>query len=537
MSLADLHLPYALPTVLLLAGLAAKFPTFLRSWRDPDARGTWVVLLWALCVFVSVTPTTIHKINTVTGVPNIAAPWSYSLLTGFSGACLAMIITWRDEPSPRRRRRVRAVWMIHAGTITALWVTFLLADVPEERIYDLDTYYATTPWMREHILLYLLEFLISTLVAASMIRSWIPQVSARWLRAGLRFLQTGYAFGVLYAVAKLTAMGARWAGTDWDGLSTYAAPPCAIFGATLMAIGFLLPVVGPFLQKWPREQLAHWRLRPLARVIDDVVPATARARVSRFAPLDLRLLQRQQHIHDGLLRLAPHFDHDLHRLAYRAASAEYDDEKARGLAGAVALQAALDSYSKGTRRETSGQPSHIGSDVTDHLEAISLGLTRPRILADIRRRTPTAEASADEPSGHGTPADESPAHGAPAHGAPAHGAPAPECPVAEFPASERPVAEPPASGRPASEPAAPERPVPEPAAPERPAPERPALEPPTPGTPGTGPLGTRPPETDFPETSSPETQPLTAGGRRAPGPHSCHHPPAGGRTESMNPDD
>lgn len=458
MNLADLHLPYALPTVLLLAGLAAKFPTFLRSWRDPDARGTWVVLLWALCVFVSVTPATIHRINTVTGVPNIAAPWSYSLLTGFSGACLAMIITWREEPSPRRRRRVRAVWLIHAGTITALWVTFLLADVPEERIYDLDTYYATTPWMREHILLYLLEFLISTLVAASMIRSWIPQVSARWLKTGLRFLQTGYAFGVLYALAKLTAMGARWAGTDWDGLSTHAAPPCAILGATLMAIGFLLPVIGPFLQKWPREQLAHWRLRPLARVIDDVVPATARARVSRFAPLDLRLLQRRQHIHDGLLRLAPHFDHDLHRRAYRAASATHDDANARrGLAGAVAIQAALDSYSSGTRRETSGQPAHIGSGVTDHLEAISRSLTRPRVLADIRVRALTAEPAA------------------------------------------------------------------------------------------TGPLGTGPSGAQLPGTGSPGGQPLPAGspggqslgtaGRRAPGPHSSHHPPAGGRTESMNTDD
>jgi hypothetical protein len=502
MNLADLHLPYALPTVLLLAGLAAKFPTFLRSWRDPDARGTWVVLLWALCVFVSVTPATIHRINTVTGVPNIAAPWSYSLLTGFSGACLAMIITWREEPSPRRRRRVRAVWLIHAGTITALWVTFLLADVPEERIYDLDTYYATTPWMREHILLYLLEFLISTLVAASMIRSWIPQVSARWLKTGLRFLQTGYAFGVLYALAKLTAMGARWAGTDWDGLSTHAAPPCAILGATLMAIGFLLPVIGPFLQKWPREQLAHWRLRPLARVIDDVVPATARARVSRFAPLDLRLLQRRQHIHDGLLRLAPHFDHDLHRRAYRAASATHDDANARGLAGAVAIQAALDSYSSGTRRETSGQPAHIGSGVTDHLEAISRSLTRPRVLADIRVRALTAEPVATEPAATG--------------------------PLATGPSAP----EPPATGPLVTGPS-----VPEP----------PATGPLVTGPSATGPLGTGPSGAQLPGTGSPGGQPLPAGspggqslgavGRRAPGPHSSHHPPAGGRTESMNTDD
>ncbi|MEV5729988.1 MULTISPECIES: MAB_1171c family putative transporter [Streptomyces] len=386
MNLSEVHLPYALPTVLLLAGLGAKFPTFVRSWRNPDARATWLVLLWASGVFLSVAPASIHAINTVTGVPNFAAPWSYSLLTGFSGACLAMIITWREEPSPRRRRRVRFVWAIHAGTITALWITFVLADVPEERIYDLDTYYATTPWMREHILLYLLEFLISTLVATYMIWTWIYQVGARWLKTGLLFLQTGYAFGVVYALAKLTAVAARWTGTDWDWLSTYLAPPFAILGATLVAVGFILPVIGPFLQTWPREQLAYWRLRSLAQVIDDVAPSAVRARVSRFAPLDLRLLQRQQHIHDGLLRLAPHLDHELYRRAYQAASARHDEARARGLAGAVALRAALGSYGNGAQREPGERPSHVGHDITDHLEAISRSLSRPRALEDLHRR-------------------------------------------------------------------------------------------------------------------------------------------------------
>jgi hypothetical protein len=392
MKLADLHLPYALPTILLLSGLVAKFPTFIRSWRNPDARATWFVLMWASGVFLSVAPASIHTINTVTGVPNIAAPWTYSLLTGFCGACLTMIITWREEQSHRRRRRIRVVWTTHAGIIVGLWGSFLLAEVPEERIYDLDTYYATTPWMREHILLYLLEYLISTLVAAYMIWTWISQVGARWLKAGLLFLQIGYAFGVSFAVVKLTAIGGRWAGNDWDRLNTDLAPPLAILGATLVAIGFILPVLGPFLQKWPQEQVSYWKLRSLSRAINDVAPSAARAKVSKFAPLDLRMLQRQQHIYDGLLRVAPYLDLDLYQRAYQAASTAHHDAKARGLAGAVAIQEALSSYSKGARGpERSGQSSPIGNYITDHIEAISHSLSRPRTLESIRRRAMMAE--------------------------------------------------------------------------------------------------------------------------------------------------
>ncbi|MER6348733.1 MAB_1171c family putative transporter [Streptomyces sp. NPDC001595] len=402
------HLPYALPTVLLLAGLGAKLPTFLRSWRNPDVRATWFVLLWASGVFLSVAPSSIHRINAVTGVPNIAAPWIYSLLAGFCGACLAMIITWREEPSDRRRRRIRWVWLIHAGIITALWVTFLLAEVPEERIYDLDTYYATTPWMREHILLYLLEYLTSTVVSAWMIWTWISQVGARWLKTGLVFLQAGYAFGVVFAVAKLTAVGARWTGRDWDTLSVDVAPPFAILGATLVAVGFLLPLVGPFLQTWPREQNCHWALRPLARLMDAVGPSAARARVGRFAPLDLRLMQRRQHIHDGLLRLAPYVDHDLYRRAHQEAAARHGTVRARGLAGAVTIQAAVGSFGEGARREsahredarrdTRAQPPQIGTDITDHIESISRALRHPRAVEDLRRRVSPHRAGGEDPA-------------------------------------------------------------------------------------------------------------------------------------------
>ncbi|MEV1081993.1 MAB_1171c family putative transporter [Streptomyces sp. NPDC050211] len=390
MDITDIHLPYALPTALLLAGLVAKLPTFLRSWRDSEARATWIVLLWASAVFLSVAPASIHKINTVTGVPNIAAPWTYSLLTGFCGACLVMIISWREQPSPQRRRRIRWVWAIHALAVTALWLTFLLADVPEERIYDLDTYYANTPFMREHIVLYLLTYLVSTLVSAWMIWTWVSEVNSRWLKAGLAFLQVGYLFGILFDVAKLVAVGARWAGKNWDWLSVKVAPPFAILGATLVATGFIVPVAGPALQKWTRDRREYWQLRPLWRAVRDVTPAAAQARLGLWVPLDLRLVQRQQCIHDALRVLAPHLDRDLYQKVQHAASA-HTPEKARGVAGAVIIRAAINAHRSQISFPASSTADQLGTDIPEHIDAISRALHHPRLVDSIHLRVTNTE--------------------------------------------------------------------------------------------------------------------------------------------------
>ncbi|MFJ5777070.1 MAB_1171c family putative transporter [Streptomyces sp. NPDC093094] len=388
-----MQLAYAVPTVLLMAGLALKSPTIVRSWRDPNARATWLVLLFASAVFLSVSPASIHRINTVTGVANFAAPWAYSLLTLFCAACLNMIITWREEPTAARRRRIRLVWAIYLAAVVGLWGTFLMADVPVERVYDLDTYYAGTPWMREHIVLYLLGYLVSTLVSAWMIWTWLDRVHARWLKAGLVFLQAGYAFGIGFDISKLLAVGARWAGRDWDFLSTRVAPPFALLGATLVATGFILPVLGPFLQTWPREQATYWLLGPLKNAIRRVTPSAAKARVSRFAPLDLRLVRRQQQIHDGLLRLAPFFDHALYERVYRVAAAEHGETTARGVAGVIALHGAMTAYTDGTPRAGGTHPPQIGREVTDHLTAIAGALYRRRLVESVRRRATTESLS------------------------------------------------------------------------------------------------------------------------------------------------
>ncbi|MFJ9536746.1 DUF6545 domain-containing protein [Streptomyces sp. NPDC101225] len=387
------HIPYAVPTALLATALLVKLPTFVRAWRDPDVRATTLLLTWATAVLVVITPVNIQRLNELTGVPNIASPWAYSFLTAFCATGLTMIIRWREEPSDRRRRRMRRIYWIYAGVVVALWGTFLLAHAPEPRIYDLDTYYAGTPWMREHILLYLTAHMVSSLVAASMLWKWFPEIENRWLRTGVVLLQLGFACGLLFDAVKLTAIGARWSGTDWDVLSTRAAPPFALLEAALVALGFLVPQVGPFFQRWVRDQREHLRLRPLSRAVHVLGASAAPARLGLWAPLDLRLMQRRQRIHDALRLLNPHFDQGLYRRAYEAALREHDEVRARGTAGAVAVLAAVDARRAGAPGATGAGSAPTGTLVTGDLESVSRALRRPHTVDALRRRLNSTEST------------------------------------------------------------------------------------------------------------------------------------------------
>lgn len=391
--MTNLHLPYIVPTVLLAIALVLKAPTFLRASRDPDVRATVLLLACGTAVFVVITPDTIQALNVATGIPNIAAPMAYSLLTVFCGINLTMVMRWREPPSPRRRRRMITVSWIHAGIVAALWLTFLMADVPVARIYDLDTYYATTPWMQEHILLYLLNHAVSVIVAAYMLWTWFSQVTERWLKTGVIVLQLGFALGLLFDTTKLIAIVARWTGNNLDFLSTKVAPQFAFVEAILVAIGFIAPQAGPFLETWSRNQAAYRRLHPLWRTLRETKAAAATASFGLWTPLELRLMQRQQRIHDALRVLGPYFDSGLHQRVYATALPEVDEERARGLAGALALQNAVETYRAQTPLNTGDQPPQIGHEVTSHLDAIARALSRPRHLDNIRQRVSRAESA------------------------------------------------------------------------------------------------------------------------------------------------
>ncbi|OIK26823.1 MAB_1171c family putative transporter [Streptomyces malaysiense] len=393
--LSRLYISFWIPAALLTTALLLKLPTIIRLWRDPLLRAVGGVLLFACTVFVFCVPSVIHRMNVLTGVPNFSAPWCYSLITANSGAGLLFIVTWRagsDGRAGRPARTRRAAWWIVSGyilVVVALWVLFLLADVPVERVRDLDTYYARTPFMREEILLYLLAHTVACALSSRVIWDWVRDRGLDpWLRWGLRLLGGGYALSLLYDAAKVTAVAARWAGRDPDWLSTNLAPPVASLSAILLAAGFILPHAGQALHDRCRVRLAHHRLGPLYRVL---CPAAGSGpRFSLRATTELRLIRRETYIRDALLPLARHVDTDLTDRAYAAATAlGHPAARARALAAAVGV---LDAVENDGREVTAGSgPAVLLRDIA----SISSALRHPREVAAVRA---LAAAPAPAPS-------------------------------------------------------------------------------------------------------------------------------------------
>ncbi|MEW2045831.1 MAB_1171c family putative transporter [Streptomyces sp. NPDC005476] len=355
-----LYVSFWLPTVVLGAALAIKLPSILKLWRDPLLRAVGGLLIFACAVFVFAAPKTIAWTNRVTGVPNIAAPWVYSLLTALSASWLLLIIAWRNgrsERSAQTRRATRWVVSVYAGVVVALWVLFALADVPVEQIQDLDTYYANTPFMREEILLYLLAHTVACSVTARLVWNWSRTEGLdAWLRWGLRFLGAGYVTNLLFSAAKLTAVGARWTGHDLDWLNTSIAPSAACIAATLVAIGFIVPHAGQYLQERWRVRRRHRSLKPLSRLMRGVTGA--REPFALRATPELRLIRRETFIRDALLQLARHLDDDLRARSYEAAVAlGFERGRAQALAAAVTLLDALDARQRALRQPESAEPT------------------------------------------------------------------------------------------------------------------------------------------------------------------------------------
>ncbi|MFI9391840.1 MAB_1171c family putative transporter [Streptomyces bauhiniae] len=386
-TLRDFSISFWIPTAVLGIALVIKLPTIIRLWRDPLLRAVGGLLLLACGVFVFCSPSTIARVNRLTGVPNISAPWCYSLLTAFCGSCLLLIITWRNGPdrSAVTRRARRWVVSVYSGVIAVLWVLFLLADVPVERLRDLDTYYATTPFMREEILLYLCAHAVACLITARLLWNWVRAEGLdAWLRWGLKLLGAGYVLNLIFDAVKLVAVGARWAGGDLDWLSTDLAPPIAALSAILIAVGFILPHAGQYASDRWRVRVAHRQLRPLYLLMrtsaGEGVPFVLRA-----TP-ELRLTRRETFIRDVLLPLARHLDTALGARAYEAAlSLGHPPERARALASAVTILDAVEAKARMPE-----PPATVAApDTTDLLQEIgpvSRALRHSDEIAAVRAR-------------------------------------------------------------------------------------------------------------------------------------------------------
>ncbi|MFE6639510.1 MAB_1171c family putative transporter [Streptomyces tendae] len=349
--------------VALAIGLIYKLPAVLNGGRNPLARQVAGLLVAAVCVFFFAAPATIAAVNDYVGIPNIAAPWVYSLLTGFSASCLLLIVKWRGGTPESLRRTTWWVYGSYGALIVALWACFALSDPGVERVRDLDTYYATTPWMREMILLYLLGHTVAVLTTSALLWTWESRVRGTgWLHVGVVLLSLGYVLNFAYDIAKLTAVTARWVGANLDHLSTSVAPPVAGTSGILVALGFIVPHAGERITQRAAARREYRALAPLAEMLRPVPAASATVVLGRFASREMRLTQRRTFVRDALRQLQPYMDVD-HRDEIERAYIDSGKKpaKARALADASVIPAAITRLQAGD-----GLPARApDSDISD----------------------------------------------------------------------------------------------------------------------------------------------------------------------------
>ncbi|MGW3108245.1 MAB_1171c family putative transporter [Streptomyces sp. NPDC001100] len=387
---------------LLWLGMLVKAPDLLRHWRDPYLRVICVLLALAGACFFLGAPPTVGAINRLSGVPNLAAPLTYASITAYSASSQVLIVYWRGGPHVHRTARR---WIVaYTIVLVGIAVMFALGDTPVERRTDFDTYYATTPFTAEMIVLYLAGHLAAVSVTTVSSLRWARQVRG-WLRAGLVTLGVGSLCGAGYSLTKLAAVVAGWFGGDWTKLGTTVSPAAAGLGAVLIVVGVLIPLAGPRLTQRRQARRTYARLEPLAHELDELLTRRAlRLPRPRFSSPATRLVWRQTSIHNALGHLDAFFDRALYeRTLEAAARTTGDPERAEAtawaavVAAAVAEERGLDTgrHESDPRLAPAGEPGGLPDRApgTALLVPIADALTRSPLVAAARVRAGTAEGS------------------------------------------------------------------------------------------------------------------------------------------------
>lgn len=378
---------------LLWLGLIVKAPDLRRHRGDPYLRAICAVLgLAGLCFFLGA-PATVGAINRLSGIPNLAAPLTYAAITAYCAASQVLVVHWRG--GPRVHRTARRWILAYACVVLGIAATFALGSAPVERRTDLDTYYATTPYIAEMIVLYLVAHLVAVTVTTVLSLRWARQVSGP-LRGGLAVLGLGSVCNTGYSTAKLVAVVARWCGSDWSVLTTAVAPAAAGLGALMTVTGVLVPFVAPRLVEWQRARRTYGRLGPLERELDGLLSRRSlRLPRPRLSSPTTRLVWRQTSIHNALGHLDAYFDPDLFdRTRESALRATGDPERAEAAAWAAVITAAVREEAR--RGGAAPGPAEPGRAVPGH---VALGRLLPdRPLPDHPGATAPLPARMPEPA-------------------------------------------------------------------------------------------------------------------------------------------
>ncbi len=391
---------YYIPAVATLIGLAVKLPGLVKDWRDPLVRSVCLVIALGGAGFFFAAPPTITAVNETTGTANFSSPLVYGIISAFSAACLLLIVHWRGGP-PEHVRSVSRRWQAgYALVVVMLVVLFALGDAPVDRHTDFDTYYATTPFIREMIVLYLVAHMTAALVTTVLCWRWALQVSG-WLRAGLWILVLGWLLNLAFSGFKLAAVAARWAGQDWGALSTTLAPLLSALSAPCATVGFLMPLVGPWVVANWRAAKTCRKLRSLWRELGSASPRTPLAGpIPWYSSPQVRLTQREAGIQDGLSLVAPWFDTGVRTGARAAAvAAGHTDDEAARIGHAAMVAAAVRAAGRGLPTGSRGRPDHAEiSAVRTAPVGVSVALRSSPIVAAARESGITVPAEDGEKS-------------------------------------------------------------------------------------------------------------------------------------------
>jgi hypothetical protein len=326
--------------------------------RDPLTASTCVsIFLGGLCFFCSA-PVTLSAVNELTGIPNFGAPMTYSVISAYSASLLILLINWRGGPAEQVRRWVVRVATVYSALIVAIITLFALASAPVERLRDLDTYYANTPYMREMILLYLIGHGACAVTTCWVCLRWSREVTGI-LRVGLRLIMAGLSVDVIgFECAKMTAVAARWAAHDLDRLSTDLAPPASALGALICSAGFVLPRLLPAAQAQWQSLWDYRALAPLWAELKDV-PTAPKPAPPRWQLPRGRLYYREIRILDALLALQSHCDGRVRETAYRQARTQGSPPGEAHFIAAAAM--VVDAAQQARRPQPAGSPEPSGT--------------------------------------------------------------------------------------------------------------------------------------------------------------------------------
>ncbi|MGW2561588.1 MAB_1171c family putative transporter [Streptomyces sp. NPDC001514] len=344
---------YYIPAAVLGTALLAKLPALLRGWHSATVRTVNALLFLPCAGFVFSAPPTVTAVNRLTGVSNLSALLVHCIMTAFSCASLVLLDYWRGESSEyvRTRRRVRTWKIACCVVIVTLAGLFALGDVPVERPRDFDTYYATTPFIREMLVLYLVAYVAGAAATTVACWNWLLDIGRRTvhekktavdrcLRVGLLVLMTGALANIIFGLFKLAAVAARWTGRNWDALNQSLSPFISVSGI-MVGVGLLVAAYGPGLidRVW-HPLRGTTALRPLWRLVRRPGPTPGNRMFPPppwYAGPEQVLLYRMTTIHDWMLELCVYCTDEVRERAYRQAKEGGAPEREAVAAGLAAM--------------------------------------------------------------------------------------------------------------------------------------------------------------------------------------------------------